>query len=431
MKKEISLIKFLFVLLDIFLFFLALNLALAFRFGLNYSIYLQEHILPFLFLLPFYVFLLFTFNLYDFYLLNLKILLQRIFYFFLLALILSVIYFYFGQTIFKISPKTNLLIFLFSFLLLLFISRHLILKIFQKRKITVYFLGDENLKNKLETDLKNHPFFIFKEISGHNMPRILKGENNSYVILVIAPHYHLKPNDFQEILKEEITIFDFVDFYEKFLGRIPLEAIDSDWLIREIASGKSNFYFYFKRGIDVIVSVFLLLFLFLPLFLPIAFLIYLSDPGPIFFTQPRVGYKRQIFKLIKFRTMRQEKEEHGKWAVGSEEKRIFFIGKILRKTHLDELPQIFNILKGELTLVGPRPEQPKIFEDLEKEIPFYELRALVLPGFTGWAQVNYKYPENIEETKIKLEYDLYYLKNNNLFLDFLIIIKTFHKLLTF
>ena len=423
MKKEILLVKFIFILLDIFLFFLALNLTLFFRFGFNFSLYFQEHFLPFFFLLFFYLLFLLAFNLYDFYLLNLKIIFQRILSFAFSALIFSVIYFYFGQTIFRISPKTNLFIFISIFIFLLFFSRFLILKFFQKRKIEIYFLGDEKLKEKIEKDLQNHPLFSFQGFFDYK-PAANK-------ILVVAHHYYLKPEEFQLIFNSEMIVFDFIDFYERFLGRIPLEAIDSDWLLRQTTFFQSKIYFYFKRTFDIFLSVFLLIFLFLPLFLPISLLIYISDRGPIFFKNLRVGYKKKIFSLIKFRTMREINKNKTSWAVGEEEKRIFFFGKILRKTHLDELPQIFNVFKGELTLVGPRPEQPEIFYQLEKEIPFYELRIFVLPGITGWAQVNYKYPENVEETKIKLEYDLYYLKNRSLFLDFLIIIKTIQKLLTF
>jgi lipopolysaccharide/colanic/teichoic acid biosynthesis glycosyltransferase len=460
MKKEISLIKFIFVVLDFLLFFLALSLTLFFRFGFNFPLYFQEHFLPFFFLFFFYLLLLFAFNLYDFYLLNRKILFKRVTSFAFSALILGIIYFYFGQVVFRISPKTNLFIFLCFFLLFLSFSRILALKFFSQRKIEVYFLGEEKLKEKLEKDLQDHQFFSFRGYYFHgsngsktdNTDKFIHGSNRSNTdkrdniyphksvsdlhksvnkILVIAPHYHLKPEEFQLILNSEITTFDFIDFYEKFFGRIPLEAIDSDWLLRYLTPLQSKIYFYFKRSFDLILATLIFIFLFLPLFLPISLLIYLSDHGPIFFKNLRVGYKKKIFSLLKFRTMKESKKNKEAWAVGEEKKRIFLFGKFLRITHLDELPQIFNIFKGELSLVGPRPEQPGIFSELEKEIPFYELRVLVLPGITGWAQVNYKYPENLEETKIKLEYDLYYLKNYGLFLDFLIIIKTIQKLLTF
>jgi lipopolysaccharide/colanic/teichoic acid biosynthesis glycosyltransferase len=452
MKKEISLIKFLFAFLDFLLFFFALGLTLFFRSGFKFPLYFQEHFLPFFFLFFLFLLLLIAFNLYDFYLLNFKLLFQRIISFTFSALILGIIYFYFGQIIFKISPKTNLFIFIFIFTLFFSFSRILALNFFSKRKIEVYFLGEEKLKEKLEKDLQDHQFFSFmgyyfhryrpdtmpgyKPDKSDSHPGSLSvknpGELNHNKILVIAPHYRLNNKEFQQILNSEITTFDFIDFYEKFLGRIPLEAIDSDWLLRYAISFQGRFYFYIKRIIDIILSIFILVFIFLPFFLPISLLIYLSDPGPIFFKNTRVGYKKKIFSLIKFRTMLQNNNfKKSRWAVGDEEKRIFLFGKFLRKTHLDELPQIFNLLKGNISLVGPRPEQPDIFDDLEKKIPYYELRVLILPGITGWAQVNYKYPENIEETKIKLEYDLYYLKNANVFLDFLIIIKTIHKLLTF
>jgi lipopolysaccharide/colanic/teichoic acid biosynthesis glycosyltransferase len=425
MKKEISLIKFIFIIVDFALFYLALNFALLFRFGFEFSGHFSEHFLPFLFLFPIYLLLLLSFNLYDFYFLNFRILLARIFYFTIASLLSGVVYFYFGQTIFNISPKTNLLIFIFSFSILLIFSRFLLLKIFSRRKTFVYFLGNGILQQKLEKDLIGHPFFIFAGTWVFDN----KNKNNS--IIVIDPNCILTKKEFQDILALDIAVFDFIDFYEKFLNRIPLEAITSDWIIRQIMPGETKIYFYFKRIFDLMLSTFIFFFLFLPLFLPIAILIYISDPGPIFFRQKRVGYKGMIFELIKFRTMRQIKKTDNKWAVGNEEKRIFLFGKFLRKTHLDELPQIFNLFKGDLTLVGPRPEQPQIVNDLEKIIDFYELRVLVRPGLTGWAQVNYKYPENIDETKIKLEHDLYYLKNANIFLDLLIIIKTFQKMLTF
>jgi lipopolysaccharide/colanic/teichoic acid biosynthesis glycosyltransferase len=427
MKKEIPLIKFLFAFLDFLLFFLALSLTLFLRFGFNFPLYFKEHFLPFFFLFFLYLLLLIAFNLYDFYLLTLKTIFQRTISFAFSSLILGIVYFYFGQTIFKISPKTNLFIFIIIFLLFLTLSRILALKFFSQRKIEVYFLGDEKLKEKLEKDLQNHQFFSFKGYFN------ITNQESTNKILVIAPHYHLKSKEFQSILNSEITTFDFIDFYERFLGRIPLEAINSDWLLKYLSPFQSKIYFYFKRSLDIILATLIFIFLFLPLFIPISLLIYLSDPGPIFFKNLRAGYKKKIFSLLKFRTMKIKEIKEGEefWVVGEEKKRIFPFGKFLRMTHLDELPQIFNILKGELTLVGPRPEQPGIFSELEKKLPFYELRVLVLPGLTGWAQVNYKYPENLEETKIKLEYDLYYLKNYGLVLDLLIIIKTIQKLLTF
>lgn len=421
MKKEISLIKFLFLVSDIGLLFFALVFTLFVRFSSNFYLYFNEHFLPFLFLLPFYLLFISAFNLYDFYIISLRDLFFKTFNFLIVALIFSFVYFYLGGNFFKVSPKTNLFIFVNVFSFFLFLTRFVFYKFLQKPK-KVYFLGEEELKEKLKKDLLNYPLFIFQENQ-------FQQEYSDNTLLIISPHYKFKNSqEISKLLSLNIPIFDFVDFYEKFLGRIPLEAVDFDWFLRRISFGKSNLYFYLKRIFDIFVSLLIFIFLFLPLFLPITILIFISDPGSIFFKQERVGYKGRVFKIIKFRTMKEDKETSGKWAIGEEEKRIFFIGKILRKTHLDELPQVINILKGDLSLVGPRPEQPKIYEELKKTTPFYFLRELIHPGLTGWAQVNYKYPENIEETKIKLEYDLYYLKNANIFLDILIIIKSFQKL---
>ena len=424
MKKEIPLIKFFIIILDCFLFFLALILTLTFRFGLDISQRFNEHFLPFLFLLPLYILSLIAFDLYNFYLLNFKNLFFRSINFFLIAFIFSTIYFYFNEIIFSISPKTNLFIFLTLFMLFIILSRVFLIKVFfLKEKTPVYFLGSNDLREKLEKDLQGHSFFVFENFEKNKM--------REGSILVIDKILNLENKNFiNKILTLKITPFDFIDFYEKFFYRLPLEAINFDFVLKEILFTETRIYFYLKRFFDLILALFLFLFLFLPLFPLISILIYLNSPGPIFFLQERIGYRGKIFKLIKFRTMKGEANGQ-KWAVGDEEKRIFLIGKILRKYHLDELPQVINVLKGELSFVGPRPEQPKIANDLEKNIPFYNLRYLVKPGFTGWAQVNFKYPENFEETKIKLEYDLYYLKNNNLFLDILIVIKTFQKLIGF
>ena len=421
MKKEIPLIKFFLILLDFGLYFLALSLTLAFRYGQDFFPRLGEHFYPFLFLFPFYLLALLAFDLYNFYLLNLKNLFLRLINFFFVIIIFSVIYFYFNQIIFSLAPKTNLFLFLMIFIFLLSLSRLFLFKIFSKEKIPVYFWGREELREKLKKDLKDNPFFDYRD---------WQQDFQANSILILDPTLSLtKENLIEKILTFKITCFDFVDFYERFFGRLPLEAITFDLVIKEVLISETKHYFYLKRAIDLILASFIFLFFFIPLFLPIALLIFINSPGPIFFFNERVGYRGKVFKLIKFRTMEGEQKNQS-WAVGSEAKRIFFIGKILRKTHLDELPQLINILKGELSFVGPRPEQPAIFKDLAKKIPFYELRSLILPGLTGWAQVNFKYPENLEETKIKLEYDLYYLKNSNLFLDILIIIKTIHKLLT-
>ncbi len=424
MRKLPNLIKFFLIILDFFLFFLSLVFVLFLRYGNDFLLEFGNHFFAFFVLSFFAILILFSFSWYDFYLINLKNIFIKILNFFIVFLIFGAFYFYFSQVFFSISPKTNFLLFNLIFCFMLILIRIVLLRLIRKKPIFVYFLGEDKLKIKLEEDLKSTSFFAFKGIFDEK-----KAEDRLF--LVISPNYHLGYHfiDYFKKSEKNFAIFDFISFYEKFFGRIPLEALSTEIIIKDFISSEIKIYSFIKRSLDFLIALIVFVFIFLPLFPLISFLIYINSPGPIFFIQERIGYHGKLFKLIKFRTMHMSNDYGNKWAVGEESHRIFLVGKILRKTHLDELPQIFNIIKGEISFVGPRPEQPLISAQLEKEINYYDLRYLVLPGITGWAQVNYKYPENIDETKIKLEYDLYYLKNSSIFLDFLIIIKTIQKLI--
>jgi len=160
-----------------------------------------------------------------------------------------------------------------------------------------------------------------------------------------------------------------------------------------------------------------------------ALAIKLESPGPIFYKQTRLGKNEKDFELIKFRSMRKDAEKNGAVWAQKNDSRITNVGKILRKSLIDELPQFINILKGEIGLIGPRPERPEFIKDLEKEIPFYHIRHLIKPGLTGWAQVNFKYGNTTSDALEKLQYELYYIKNRSLFLDIKIILKTINILL--
>jgi lipopolysaccharide/colanic/teichoic acid biosynthesis glycosyltransferase len=150
----------------------------------------------------------------------------------------------------------------------------------------------------------------------------------------------------------------------------------------------------------------------------------LSGPGPVFYGQMRVGRHGRLFRLYKFRSMRPDAEDNGaRWAVKGDP-RITPLGYVLRYTHVDELPQLWNIIKGEMSFIGPRPERPEFVTQLDKAIPFYDLRHLIKPGITGWAQVNYRYGSSVEDTRHKLAFDLYYVKNRSPFLDAQILLKT-------
>jgi sugar transferase (PEP-CTERM system associated) len=220
-----------------------------------------------------------------------------------------------------------------------------------------------------------------------------------------------------------IRVEDVHNCFERLSGRITLEHLSPSWLILSDGFKKSATLLSLKRITDILAS-FVLLLLASP-FLPfIALAIYMETGAPIFFRQTRVGYKGREFELLKFRSMIQDAEKNGpKWAA-AQDSRITRVGRVLRKTRLDELPQLFNILRGEMSLVGPRPERPHFCVMLAEKVPFFNLRQTIRPGLTGWAQVRFRYSSNLEDTKEKLELDLFYLKNLSLIVDIAILFET-------
>jgi sugar transferase (PEP-CTERM system associated) len=222
-----------------------------------------------------------------------------------------------------------------------------------------------------------------------------------------------------------INIREMADVYEELTGRIPVDNIGDEWLL--FAEGfyllRKEYMQKLKRLIDIVASV-LLLMLTAPLLSLAALAIRLDSPGNVFYSQRRVGRDQQLFTIYKFRSMRQDAESDGARWTSERDSRITRVGRLLRLTHIDEIPQILNLFKGDMSLVGPRPERPEFVEVLDKEVPYYFVRHTVKPGMTGWAQVNYRYGASVEDTKNKLEYDLYYVKNMSLFLDFKILLRT-------
>lgn len=227
-----------------------------------------------------------------------------------------------------------------------------------------------------------------------------------------------------------IEIMDLAKFTEKISGKIPVASIDETWFIDYCGVQNSFSYDLFKGLLDRLVASLLLLML-LPVAIILFPLLYIFHGSPIFFRQTRVGINNRNFYLYKLRTMVVDAEKTGaQWAKPGDT-RVTTIGKFLRKTRLDELPQLYNIFRGEMSLVGPRPERPEIIErDLKPQIPYYSLRHLVKPGVTGWAQVTFRYGFSIADSKEKLQFDLFYVKNRNLWLDILIILKTIKTVLT-
>jgi sugar transferase (PEP-CTERM system associated) len=220
-----------------------------------------------------------------------------------------------------------------------------------------------------------------------------------------------------------VVIEDASFVLERLLGKLPLDGLNPSSLIFTHGFNVKSSQQILRRLVSIYVS-FIGLTICLP-FIPFIILaVRLSSPGPIFYRQTRVGLRGRPFSVIKFRTMRQDAEEQGAVWAAKNDPRITSLGKFMRITRLDEIPQLWNVLRGEMGFVGPRPERPEFVKWLASEIPFYELRHMIRPGITGWAQVRYKYGASLEETKHKLEYDLYYVKHLSLGLDLLIMFET-------
>jgi sugar transferase (PEP-CTERM system associated) len=220
-----------------------------------------------------------------------------------------------------------------------------------------------------------------------------------------------------------VTIEDAHSVSEQIDGRISLEHLSPSWMILSEGFRKSHWLLAAKRAQDILASLFLLI-LTLPVMLLVAIAIWIESRGPVLFRQERAGLAGRKFEILKFRSMYQDAEKHGpKWAVDGDD-RVTRVGRFIRKFRLDELPQVVNVLCGEMSFVGPRPERPIFCRMLEEETPFYILRNSVRPGITGWAQVKYQYGASIEEAKTKLEYDLFYIKHLSLTLDLAILFET-------
>lgn len=227
------------------------------------------------------------------------------------------------------------------------------------------------------------------------------------------------------LFKQGVNIISYESFYEDITARVPKEYLDHNFYkyINFSKNNENRFYLFWVRYLDILISLFgLIVFIVLIPFLIIGNLI--GSRGSLFYTQVRVGKNGNLFKIYKLRSMIKNAENNGAVWAEKNDARITSFGKFLRNTRLDEVPQFFNILKGEMSIIGPRPERPEFVKDLEEKIPFYAIRHVVRPGLTGWAQVNYPYANTIEEQETKLRYDLYYIKERNAFLDFKILIKT-------
>lgn len=422
---------------DIVFFFVALWLTLLIRYAeIPTGDLLESHIIPFSILFLSWVIVFFIAGLYEKHTRILKSRLPSvIFNAQVVNSILAVLFFYFIPY-FGITPKTNLFIYLFiSFILVLMWRIYAVPFLGFRRKENAILIGSGEEMGDLKEEVNNNERYNLKFISSVDLNEIdsldFQNEvlNRIYSEGVSSIVIDLKNEKVEPILPRlynlifsKIKFIDKYKIYEDIFDRIPLSLVGYNWFLENISSSSRIGYDFVKRGIDIVVALVIgILSLIAYPFVILA--IKLNDGGSVFFAQERVGQNNQIVKILKFRSMTEEEPKH-----------VTRIGAFLRKTRIDELPQLWNVIRGDLSLVGPRPEIPELVKLYEKEIPYYNVRHLIKPGLSGWAQLYHEHHPHHEadadKTRAKLSYDLYYIKNRSLFLDFKIALKTIKLLLS-
>ena len=422
---------------DIAMFYLALFLTLAIRYGVDWQRQWQIHFLPFTIIYFSSLIVFYIIGLYD-----LSLARNNLFFFMTLtqalviSVILAVLFFYFIPY-FGIAPKTNLFVSFLIFSVLFVLWRQFYNQFIKSSALlnNVLILGQDQETKELIQYVKNNPQL------GHHIKKVLAPEEvrllNDLIDIIIKEKIqtvvidadpHKDKNLIQNLyqcLPLKIIVADLPTFYEKITGKIPVSAIGEIWFLQNLMNDQKTLFKGIKRIMDILFGILLgaPTLILTPL---IALLIKIDSRGPIFYRQKRVGRDSRIFDIIKFRTMVQDAEKYGAQWIKENDKRVTRVGKFLRKTRLDELPQIWNILKNDMSFVGPRPERPEFAfsENLLEQIPFYQVRQSIKPGLTGWAQTKYPDSSSVKDSVQKLQYDLYYIKNRSIAIDLAIILKT-------
>ena len=278
-------------------------------------------------------------------------------------------------------------------------------------------------------------FKSIKEYSPNDIREVIKKENLSEIVVASYSSENITSEIYYTLIKlleEGFPINEYTQVYEDLTQRIPVQFVGKDFYkyFPFSRSNQNKLYLFFHRLFDILLS--LIGILIGILFLPIILLgNVIANRGPLFYTQDRIGKNGKIFKIIKFRTMIKNAEKSGAMWAKKGDVRVTSFGKFLRYARLDEIPQFVNILKSEMSLIGPRPERPFFVRELSQMLPFYETRHIVKPGLTGWAQVKTRYASSIDDSLLKLQYDLYYIKHRGFFLDINIMIKTLSTVIFF
>ncbi|MDO8510230.1 MAG: exopolysaccharide biosynthesis polyprenyl glycosylphosphotransferase [bacterium] len=352
--------------------------------------------------------------------------------------VIAVLFFYFIP-LYGIAPKTNLFIYLVISFLLILLWRIYIFALFGARhRQNAILVGRGQEMLDLRQEVNNNSRYNLKFISSVNLDDIggfdfkeeivtpIYSENVS-VIAVDLQSEQVEPilPMLYNLIFSKIRFIDMHKIYEDIFDRIPLSLVKYSWFLENISLAPKSFYDTLKRLMDVVLA-FVLSIISLPFYPLVWLLIKLDDGDKLFFVQERVGKNNRNIKIVKFRSMSAEPDLENT-------NNVTRVGKYLRASRIDELPQLWNVLKGDLSLIGPRPELPGLVRMYEKEIPYYNVRHLIQPGLSGWAQLYHRTPPKFDvgydETRMKLSYDLYYIKNRSFLLDLKIALKTLKTLL--
>ena len=402
------------------------------------------HFYPFSFIFSIWVVVFFIAGLYEKHTLLLKTRLPALILNAQITNSVIAIAFFYLAPFFVITPKTNLFLILVTSFIALVIWRLYVVPFLGFRKQqNALLVGSGREMKDLRDEVNNNKSYNITFITSLDLDKIegidFKEEildrvysNEIYTVVIDLKSDKVEPilPHFYNLIFSKIKFIDMYKVYEDIFNRIPLSLVGYNWFLENISSSSKIFYDIPKRITDIIISGVLVIFsLFLYPFVFIA--IKLDDGGDTFNTQERVGKNNQIIKLLKFRTM--DFNDNGKWNTG-EKNKITKVGAFLRKTRIDELPQLWNVLLGDISLIGPRPEFPEPVKQYEELVPYYNMRYLVKPGLSGWAQMYHEnHPHHgidVHETKMKLSYDLYYIKNRSFLLDLKISLKTIKLLLS-
>lgn len=412
---------------DLFAAILSFILMLVIGFGSSPdSLPVSEHVFPFILVYAVWFVVLYLFNFYDH--ISMRPTLSRlrsVGIVVLLWLVLGAFIFY-ALPWFRVTPKTNLILAVLLFVSLLVLWRRLYFAYFSTKLYEqVAIVGSREGLSDLVDLLMSDSYLGYRYRGTYeSIQEIPKGINT-----IVWNKERFNEGDIHFLHTRSIRFMQVSDMYEEAFQRIPVHLINEGWFVERVRTVRQRAYEFVARVVDVVLAAFVLI-ITAPLWVIIGCAIYFEDRGPILFYHKRVGENKKTFLLRKFRSMHVNAEKQKALWAEKNDPRVTRVGKWLRKLHIDELPQMINVLIGDMTLVGPRPEHPDFVDKLEQAVPHYSLRHIIKPGFTGWAQIKYRYARSVEESQTKFEYDLYYIKNRNIFLDCGIILKTIQIIFT-